>query len=95
MEPKYVKVKIFEPTAEDTTKITSKSYRDSLNSYREEIEQSYFTNRNSLLTDVIKCLKVIQEHKTPVLTIEIHMDKYGQPERIAQRYTTDQKHYGK
>lgn len=94
-DPQYAKVKVFQPVGDDAMLITSSSYRDALHSYREEIEQSILTSTNSLLSDVIKCLNIIQQHQTPVLTIEIHMDKYGQPERIAQKYITTQKHFGK
>lgn len=94
-EPQYAKVKVIEKVSDDSVLITSSSYRDKLHSYREEIEQSILTSHNTLLNDVIKCLSVIQQHQTPVLTIEIYMDKYGQPERIAQKYITTQKHFGK
>ncbi len=93
--PRFAKIKVVEAQPNGEVKITSSSYREDLHSYREEIEQSILTTHNTLLSDVIKCLSAIKDHNTPVLTIEIHMDSYNQPERIVQKYITNQKYYGK
>lgn len=94
-KPKYAKIKIIKPQADGTTLIRSESYREELHSYREEVEQSKLTDYNSLINDVMASLKIIKERNTPILTIEIHMDRYGQPERINQKYITEQETYGR
>jgi hypothetical protein len=92
---KHSKLKITEPTADDARKITTKSYFEELNSYKEELEQSILTTHNTLLTDVIKCLGDLKTYQTPELSITIYSDKYGNPQRIVKRLTTDKKSFGK
>lgn len=94
MDKKHVRIKTFEDQPDGTIKATTESYFESLASIKEEIIKQIPTSKEKMLTDLISCLDVVHKQQTrDMLTIRIHMDEWGQPNRIEKQYTTKKENY--
>lgn len=85
---KHGKVTTITAQEDGIIKHETRSYHEHLASVKEQLEQHIQTNRDTFLSDIIACLRVITEQKTQHLIIEIKSDENFQPKLITKMYTT-------
>ena len=70
-----------------TEKIVEQGFYDGLNSIKEETRLNLQISRDSVLTELIRCLDLLKTD-TPDILIRIIKDKYGEPVVLQKTWTT-------
>lgn len=92
---KHARVTTTIPQKDGTTMIKTESYYEELNSIQEEIQQSIRTDKQSFVTELMKCVSPISDGTSKKVTIVIEANDRHEPIRIVKTWTVRKEYYGK
>jgi hypothetical protein len=94
MQPKHSKITSYsEPDKDGVISATTNSYFDELASRKEWVIVNIKTTRDTVLSDVISCMDVINKQQTKELIIRITADDWNQPSLIVKEYVVRKENF--
>lgn len=93
--PQFTKVTARLPKTNDEVEIDYKSFTDKLSLHEIKTEKTIHTSRETILTDLIKCLELFTKQESREITIQLKADEFYQPKLLIKTWTVKKEYYGK